>query len=154
MEKITVEGFRLIGLELAKKTSNVNGQSSIDCGRLWQQFEEEQVADRIPGRQDDAVYAVYYDYEGDYTQPFSYFIGCKVATETVVPPGLQALVLPLQNYLKIVAKGRIPDCIANAWKNIWQSAAPRSYGYDFEVYGNRSQDWNDAEVEIFLSISS
>jgi hypothetical protein len=39
----------------------------------------------------DEVLAVYHRYEGDYTKPFSYFIGCKVKTGSEVPQGLNSL---------------------------------------------------------------
>ena len=70
MEEIT-----LIGLSLKTKTTNANGQSNIDCGNLWQEFEKENYADKIPGKLSDEILAVYHQYEGDYTKPFSYFIG-------------------------------------------------------------------------------
>src|SRR4051812_30578353 len=74
-------GFRLIGLKLNKKTTNKGGQSAVDCGNLWQKFVKERAAERIPGKLSDDLYAVYFDYEGDYTQPFSYFIGSRVKSD-------------------------------------------------------------------------
>jgi predicted transcriptional regulator YdeE len=50
------------------------------------------------------------------------------------------------------AKGKIPDCIANARKKIWTSNIPRKYQRDFKVYDERSKNWNDAEVDVYLSI--
>ncbi len=143
--------MKLMGIKLPQKTSNLNGQSSVDCGNLWQQFEKEKVFDRIPGKQNDAVYAVYYDYEGDHTAPFSYFIGCWVDEKSVLPEGLESLELPEQNCTHFLAKGKMPDCIAEAWRNIWESDTRRSYGFDFEVYDERAYDWNNAEVDVFVS---
>jgi predicted transcriptional regulator YdeE len=45
----------------------------------------------------------------------------------------------------------MPDCVANAWKEIWQSKLSRAYEKDFEIYDEKSQDWNNAEVSIFIS---
>ncbi|MEP6948526.1 MAG: GyrI-like domain-containing protein [Ginsengibacter sp.] len=152
MNKTELEEITLIGLSLQRKTTNANGQSAIDCGNLWQEFEKENYAVRIPGKLSDEVLAVYHQYEGDYTKPYSYFIGCKVKTGSEVPHGLDSLIIPKGTYQKIKAKGKIPDCVANAWKEIWSSDIPRAYRADFEVYDERSRDWNNAEVEIFLSI--
>jgi len=65
---------------------------------------------------------------------------------------MDSLLVPDAVYSKIIAKGQMPDCIANAWKDIWASKIDRAYSYDFEIYDERSKDWSDAEVEIFVSI--
>lgn len=152
MEKIQNEEFKLIGLALAGKTTNQNGQSGIDCGNLWEKFEKEHFAERIPGKLSNDIYAVYYNYDGDHTQPFSYFIGCKVNSEAINPKGMTQLLIPAGNLKKIVAKGKMPDCVANSWYDIWDSEIERIYAYDYEVYDGRSKDWNNAEVDIFLSV--
>jgi predicted transcriptional regulator YdeE len=143
--------FKLIGLKLDNKTTNERGQSSIDCGNLWQKFETQNFTERIPGKLSDEIYAVYFDYEGDHTKPFSYFIGCKVKFDTDTPRDMSNLIIPAGNFTKVIAKGKIPDCIANAWKGIWSLKTDRAYKYDFEIYDERSKDWNNAEVEIFVS---
>lgn len=147
-----IKGFKLVGLQLQHKTSNANGKSAQDCGALWQRFEKEKIATQIPDKLNEALYAVYFDYEGDHSQPFGYFIGCRVAQDAPVPPGLISLTIPDQQYIKVVAKGKMPDCMANAWRQIWKTDYMRAYGYDFEVYDRRSHDWNDAEVDIYLSV--
>ncbi len=151
MNKTSVTGFKLIGLKLSNKTTNEGGQSGIDCGNLWQKFETGNFAEIIPGKLSNEVYAVYFDYEGDYSKPFSYFIGCKVGVDTEVPPGMDSLRIPSGSYLKITTKGKMPDCIINSWKDIWDSEINRAYQYDFEVYDERSKNWNNAEVDIFVS---
>ncbi|WP_207420705.1 GyrI-like domain-containing protein [Desertivirga brevis] len=151
---VQMAGFKLIGLKLLEKTTNENGQSGIDCGNLWQEFESHSVIDRIPDKLEHKVYAVYFDYEGDEHKPFSYFIGCKVDRETSTPEGLDDLVIPEQNYMIINAKGVMPGCIADAWRDIWKSKVQRAFGYDFEIYDERSKDWSDAEVDIYVSSNS
>lgn len=154
MNSITLPPFRLTGLSLGYKTTNANGQSGKDCGLLWQQFEKANYREMIPGKITDAVYAVYYNYEGDYQQPFSYFIGCKVKAGTLVPAGLTELIIPGGNYQLIEAKGKMPGCIADAWQEVWQSGINRAYGFDIELYDQRSEDWNDAIVDLFVSVGS
>ena len=154
MDKTKKDEFKLIGLKLNNKTTNEGGQSSIDCGSLWQKFEAENFAKRIPDKLSDEIYAVYFDYEGDYTKPFSYFIGCKVKIDTETPQGMNSLVIPAGNYSKVIAKGKMPDCVANTWKEIWTSNIPRTYQIDFEVYDERSKDWNDAEVDVYLQLNN
>ena len=150
-EKIHIELITLIGIQLPGKTSNADEQSSIDCGNLWTRFSGENVHEKILGKVSDDVYAVYYDYEGDHRQPFRYFIGCQVNGDTVPGEGLDKLAIPGGNYMKIEAKGTIPDCITDAWRQVWNSNIARRYTFDFEVYGKASQDWNNATVPIYLS---
>ena len=151
MSKTRKSEFKLIGLKLGNKTTNEGGQSGIDCGNLWQKFEKENFADKIPDKLSDEIYAVYFDYEGDYTKPYSYFIGCKVKIYADTPQGMDSLIIPASSFTKVIAKGKMPDCVANSWKDIWSSKTERAYKYDFEIYDERSKDWSNAEVEIFVS---
>lgn len=152
MSKIELQETRLIGLALKGKTTNENEQAAIDCGNLWQEFEKGEYAQRIPNKLSDEVIAVYHDYEGDHTRPYSYFIGCRVSADAPVPDGLQTLHLSKGDYAKITATGKMPDCVADSWREIWSSDMQRAYRTDFEVYDGRSRDWNNAEVEIYVSI--
>lgn len=152
MNKIEINEFKLVGLALKNKTTNENGQSNIDCGNLWKKFETGNYADEIQGKLSDEIFAVYHNYEGDYTKPFSYFIGCKVNADAEIPTGMDALIIPGNKYQKFIAKGKMPGCIADSWKKILNSEVSRAYQSDFEVYGERSKDWNNAEVDIFISV--
>lgn len=153
MENITKSPLHLIGIQLPEKTTNANGQSAIDCGNLWQQFETENFAARISDKVGNEIYAVYFEYEGDHNQPFSYFIGCEVKPGAKVPEEMSSLIIPEQACIKFTAKGKMPDCIAKSWREIWASNIKRGYQYDFEVYDERSKDWSNAEVEIFVSVA-
>jgi predicted transcriptional regulator YdeE len=149
---IELKECKLIGLSLESKTSNRNGKSSIDCGNLWQKFEAGGYYQNIPGKLSADIFAVYYDYEGDYTKPFSYFIGCKVDDDTKAPEGMKELVIPNGKYWIVKTRGMIPDCISKAWGVIWSTVIKRAYVTDFEVYGEKSRDWKNAEIDIFLSV--
>lgn len=150
--ELKLSPITLIGLKISSKTTNENGQSMKDCGELWTRFEKEGVFSKIPNKLSDEVLAVYHDYEGDHTQPFSYFIGCKVEEGAHLPDDLDRLTIPSDNYQKVTAKGEMPVCIANKWREIWESDIPRAYNTDFEVYDEQSQDWSNAEVDIYLSV--
>ncbi|MCK0132076.1 GyrI-like domain-containing protein [Flavobacteriaceae bacterium F08102] len=152
MKKIKIPSFTLAGLKLEGKTINKNNQSKKDCGNLWQQFENNNTFSLIPNKLGPEIYAVYFDYEKDETTPFAYFIGCKVSEDTPLPNNLSTLVIPSQNYEKITAKGKMTGCITEAWKLIWKSSIPRTFGFDFEVYGEQSRDWNNAEIDIYISV--
>jgi predicted transcriptional regulator YdeE len=150
MIKTEIKPFILIGLSI--RTTNENGRSNIDCGNLWHKFEIENYVDEIPGKLSNNIFAVYHDYEGDHTKPFSYFIGCSVKQHNEVPAGMQALLVAGGSHQAFKASGKMPDCVANCWKEIWASPIERAYQADFEVYDERSLDWNNAEVDIYVSV--
>jgi len=152
MSKTAIKEIHLIGLSLKTKTTNENGQSSIDCKNLWHDFENGKYASTIPNKLSDEIYGVYHQYEGDSTKPFSYFVGCKVKKDGAVPEGLESLAIPAGHYEKISAKGKMPDCVIKAWKDIWAGDYARAYHTDFEVYDERSNDWNNAEVDVYVSV--
>jgi hypothetical protein len=56
MNNVELETIYLIGLSMKKKTTNANGQSNIDCGCLWQQFEKENYFGKIPVKLTDEKY--------------------------------------------------------------------------------------------------
>lgn len=148
-----LDEITLIGLSLGIKTTNAGGQSGLACGNLWQEFEKRNIAEKITGKLSDSVLAVYHGYDGGSEKPFSYFIGCKVKADAPVPEGMDKLVIPKGKYQKLTAKGKMPSCVSYIWKGIWDSDIPRSYITDFEVYDERSKDWSNAEVDIFLSVN-
>lgn len=148
-----MKSFKLVGLKLQGKTKNENGQSGKDCGKLWQKFETEKIAEKIPHKLSDTVYAVYYDYESDANGLFSYFIGCKVDDNMGKPENLDELIIPAQTYHKETAKGQMTGCITEVWNKIWRSDLNRKFGFDFEVYDERSHNWENAEVDIYLSVN-
>ena len=154
MSKEKIQDIFLIGLPLATKTTNTNGQSSIDCKHLWHQFEDGKYINSIPNKLSDEIYGVYYHYEGDSSKPFSYFVGCRVEHNTQPPQGLIALTIPDGTYEKISAKGNMPDCVIKAWKDIWAADFARTFQVDFEVYDERSRDWTNAEVDVYVSVKA
>jgi len=145
------DAFKVVGIKLNHKTTNQNKQSSKDCGELWQKFEIDKIFDLIPEKLSNEVYAVYFDYEKDETTPFSYFIGCKVKKNSETPKELEELMVPSQKYSKFTAKGVMTGCITDTWEKIGNSNTDRKFGFDFEVYDERSQDWSNAEVAIYIS---
>ena len=145
------DDFKLVGIKLDSKTTNQNKQSSKDCGELWQKFEKDRIFEVIPEELSNEVYAVYFDYVQDETTPYSYFIGCKVDKNSKTPEELEELIIPAQQYKKFTAKGVMTGCVTETWKEIWTSDIKRNFGYDFEIYDERSQDWSNAEVDIYIS---
>ncbi len=149
--KIVIEKFNIIGI--AVRTTNENSQSGLDLPALWNKFLEEKIAEKIPNKVDDEVYCVYTDYEADHTKPYTAILGCKVSTLDEVPQGMIGKEISEAQYRKTTAKGSIlKGIIFEEWVKIWNAGFDRTFTTDFEVYGEKAQNPECAEVDIFVSV--
>ncbi len=147
----TVEKFYIIGISVP--TSNQNGQAAIDIPALWQRFFSEKCLDIIPNKTDNTVYAIYCDYEGDHTLPYTTLIGCRVDSLEQIPAGFTAKTIEANRYSVFTASGKMRDGIVfKAWTHIWQSQVNRNYIADFEVYDEKALDPDNASIDIYVGI--
>lgn len=98
------------------------------------------------------MYAVYSDYEKDWTGTYSYLLGCGVTRADKVPEGLEVRHIPAQTYAVFTAKGKMPDEIVGVWANVWSSDLPRTYTFDFEVYDKRFARPVAKEADIYVAV--
>lgn len=147
-------GFKIIGI--STRTSNKNNQAQEDLGNLWGRFFAENILEKIPNKLSFEIFAIYTDYKSDYTEDYTTIIGVPVTTLEEVPAGLIGREFPSDNFQKFTAKGEMPKAVIDVWVTIWQrdQELKRKYSYDFEVYGPNSQNGENSEVEIYLSVSS
>jgi predicted transcriptional regulator YdeE len=147
---MTVQPFQVIGL--AVRTTNENGQAAKDIPLLWQQFMAEGIADKIPAKKGATLYCIYTDYEKDHTRPYTTILGCQVSSLESIPEGMVGKMITGGNYSLHTAKGNIlQGMVFDAWVKIWNSNSPRVYTADFEVYGPKAADPEQAEVDIFIA---
>ena len=146
-----IETFSIIGIGI--RTTNENGQSSQDIPALWNQFMSTGILAQIPNKIDDSIYCIYTDYEKDHTKPYTTILGCKVAHLDDIPAPLVGKVISAATYAKHTVKGNLMEGIVfNEWVKIWNTPLPRTFIADFEIYGQKAQDPNNAEVDIFVGI--
>ncbi len=151
MQKVQVAPFHLVGLSI--RTTNENGQGAIDIGQLWGRFMSEGVLNKIENKIDDTIYSLYTNYEGDYTQPYTVILGCCVHDLSTVPEGLVAKSFKGGTYMKLSAKGDLTKgLIVEQWQHIWRMDLNRSYTCDFEVFDERAQNPNEAEVDFYIAV--
>ncbi|MEO7522787.1 MAG: effector binding domain-containing protein [Ferruginibacter sp.] len=151
MSDITLQKFSIIGISV--RTTNENGQSSIDIPALWNRFMTEGMLQEIPNRICDDLYCIYCDYEKDHTRPYTTILGCVVSDTNDIPHGMIGKTFDEAKYIKQVAKGNIPEgMVFDEWVKIWNADIPRAFIADFEVYGKNASDPANAEVDIFLSV--
>jgi predicted transcriptional regulator YdeE len=151
MSQETIQPFNVIGI--AVRTTNENGQSGKDIPALWNRFITEGIIHQIPNKIDTALYCIYTEYEKDHTKPYTTILGCKVSSLEDIPAGMKGTSFEEGPYEKITAKGNIQEgLVFNEWLKIWESAMPRAFTADYEVYGTKASDPENAEVDIFIAI--
>lgn len=147
-----IDSFYIIGI--STETTNKNGQASQDMGALWGDFFAQQVSNKIPNKISEDIYAIYTDYESDYTGRYTAIIGHKVNSLQQIPTGFIGKTLTPQKYQHFLAKGEMPVAVGITWNKIWnqEKTLNRSYIADFEIYSPRSQNGDKSEVDIYVGV--
>jgi predicted transcriptional regulator YdeE len=151
MEKQTIEKFNVIGISV--RTTNENNQAATDIPALWAKFMGENLASKIPNKIDETLYCIYTEYESDFTKPYSTILGCAVENLDSIPDGFVGLSIEKGSYKKFTAKGNLMEgAVYKEWTKIWNTSIDRKYTADFEIYGEKSQNQKDAEVDILIAV--
>lgn len=146
-----IQKFNVIGISV--RTTNENGQSGRDIPALWSQFMSEEIQSKIPNKVSEDLFCIYTDYEKDHTKPYTTILGCKVESLDVVPENMIGKTIESANYKELIAKGNLSEGIVfNRWLEIWNSDLDRSFTADFEVYGEKTQNPEKAEVAIYIAL--
>jgi predicted transcriptional regulator YdeE len=87
------------------------------------------------------------------------FIGYQVdRVADDLPADLAVRTVPAARYLVLTSeRGPVVPAVQAAWQHIWSSSpdqlgAERSFVADFEVFGEEGNDFDDGEVDIYVSI--
>ncbi len=151
MNTTTIESFCIVGIAI--RTTNENNQAATDIPKLWETFFTEKIAAHISNRIDDAVYCLYTDYESDYAKPYNTIIGCRVPDLDTIPQGMLGRIIQAGNYTVFSTKGKLmSDMVYRKWIDIWNTPLDRAYTTDFEVYGPKTADPENAEVDIYIAL--
>jgi len=146
-----IQKFNVIGISV--RTKNENGQSGKDIPALWSQFMSEEIQSKIPNKVSEDLFCIYTDYEKDHTKPYTTILGCKVENLDVVPENMIGKTIESAHYEELIAKGNLCEGIVfNKWLEIWNSDLDRSFTADFEVYGEKTQNPENAEVAIYIAL--
>ena len=153
MKNQNIQKFNVIGI--STRTTNNNGQAAKDIEKLWEKFWGQNIQEQIPNKVSDEIYAVYTDYETDFTGYYTTIIGLPVSSLANIPEGFIGLTIETDNYQKFVSKGKMPDAVVNTWLEIWGNEelnTNRAYKADFTIHGKKYYDGDQAEVETFISV--
>ena len=155
MKLVNKEEMLLVGLET--RTSNqaeLSGQGKIPA--TLQKFYGEQLG-KISNQVDNSVLAIDADYASDEQGEYTYFIGTTVSKAQDVPPGLSIRSVPAAKYEVFTSKvGTLPQVVLEVWQQIWQDTelkSRRAFTADFEVYDERCQSPEKAQVDVYIGVS-
>jgi predicted transcriptional regulator YdeE len=137
-----------IGLEL--RTNNEKCSSEMPAHK--ERFFKENIPDKIPNKINGNILALYTDYEGDYTKPYSWLLGCEVSNLDEIPAGLVGKVIPEFKYAVFTTQGEFPQGVIAVWQAVWKSNLPRSYTSDFEVYRSDFNPQKNPEVKVYIAV--
>nr|WP_205600661.1 MULTISPECIES: effector binding domain-containing protein [unclassified Flavobacterium] len=153
MNNQTIQRFYVIGI--STRTTNENGQSAKDIETLWGKFWGEEIQKQIPNKVSDEIYAVYTDYETDFTGAYTTIVGLPVSSLENIPKGFVGITIETAEYQKFVSKGKMPEAVFNTWLEIWGNKelnTKRAYQADFTIHEKKYYDGDNAEVETFISV--
>jgi predicted transcriptional regulator YdeE len=142
--------FKIIGL--AVRTTNAEGKSQKDIGELWGRFIREGIFERIPDKIGSDVYCLYTDYEDGPNGHYTTIIGVQVSSLERVPEICIGKNIPASKYRVYKSQGKSPEVIMKTWKEIWNSDILRKFQTDFDIYDEKSQNSEDAEIMTYVSI--
>lgn len=112
-EKHFIEPFEIIGI--STRTSNTSGNAAADLGALWGRFFEEQIGSKLTGKVSEDIFAIYTDYQSDYTGEYTCLIGYQVGSIANAEEVLVAREFDGGKYIKFVAAGKMPEAVVQTW---------------------------------------
>lgn len=146
-----IETFNVIGISV--RTTNENGTSAQDIPALWNKFTTEGIQQKISGKISEDIFCIYTDYEKDHTKPYTTILGCKVESLDNIPENMVGKTIESADYEELIAKGNLSEGIVySKWLEIWNSNLDRVFTADFEVYGEKVQNPENAEVDIYIAL--
>lgn len=135
-------------------TTNKNGKSMEDIAAIWGKLIEGDMFSQISESISDKGFALYTDYEADYTKPYYYLAGREVEDVKLnIEKGFEFREIPNGKYAKFTVKGHPQKAVLEVWNNVWKLDLNRKYSCDFEVYHNDSEDLDNRTIDIYISLN-
>ncbi len=164
MQKIITQlpEIKLVGITCRTNNSHIRKKNSSLDGitPTVQKYFNDQFSTRIINRKSPGItYCAYTDYESDFNGDYTFFIGEEVTLfENTDEEEMQELVIPTQKYAKFTNQsGPMPTVCLDMWKSIWKMkpydlGGLRSYVTDFELYDQRSTDYYNTVLDIYIGL--
>jgi len=153
-EIVQSKEFTVVGLEL--KTTTEKGKNFREIPQFWHDVLTEGLMQSVPNKKHaESMLGICMDFQADGS--FSYVIGVEVINTDDVPITMVSRIIPAGTYAKFTAIGPLPHAIQDTVKYIYREWLPES-GYcradapDFELYDERVERGDQAEVDIYVPI--
>jgi predicted transcriptional regulator YdeE len=130
-ELISREKFEVIKMKVIGIKAIVTNAQMQAIGAVWEKFYSDRITDKIKNIVSKDVVAVYTDYTGDHTMPYTMFIGHEVDQIPKSLKGLYSVEFSSDNHTSYTIKGKIPDVVIEKWQEIWQSGLKRKFNADY-----------------------
>lgn len=147
---IQKQSMIVVGIEC--RTSNAPNAGPNDIPKHWARFQQENIIDQIPNKVSNEVIALYCDYDGDYTQPYSFVLGCCTNILDDIPAGMVAKLVPAGSYAVFSSTGEYPKSLINTWGKIWQTNLKRTYTGDYEIYKKEFNPANSKGLDVLIAV--
>jgi predicted transcriptional regulator YdeE len=149
-------GFTVIGIEARTNNAKESTSNGI-IPKQWQRFFSEDIPARIPNKTEPNFYVVYSDYASDHNGEYTYLVGAAVKEGTAAPSGMVAKHVWSGYYSVFISeRGPLAKVVPAAWEYIFklekESILSRAYKTDFEVYDQRAQDPQNAQIGIYIGL--
>ena len=135
------EGFTVVGI-----CARVSNAAPEKIGDLWRRFHAMGDAAAVDARQNDAVYCVYCEYEGDFTGAYTVVIGCAVDADAAASEGMKKIRIKAGKFAAFEPVGELPMSIWETWAEIWKTPLDRRYQADYDRYGS------DGNVTVHVGV--
>ncbi len=156
---ITLLEVKLVGITAHTSNALEMNPETAKIGATMQKFFAGDMQAQIMERKNPGtVFAVYTGYESDEHGKYTYFLGEEVNDFENIPQGFEMLTILPQTYVKFTSNpGQMPAVCIDMWQNIWKMSSDdlggkRAYIADFEVYDQRSQNPEQAVLDIYIGV--
>jgi len=153
------DAIKVIGIETRTTNRDEEDSRTAKIPKLWESFFHENVGERVPNKVSPGnMLEIYTDYESDEHVAYTVILGFEVTSFQHIPEGMIAKSIPASNYVVLTTnKGSLSSIVKDAWREIWtlsidQLGGKRRFSGDFEIFDERSQDPQNAEVDIYIAI--
>ncbi len=145
-KEVSVEELILTGVSV--RTTNDNMKCVDDMGQLWGSFFSDNIMAKMKNIKGYDSYGLYFNYEGDFTKPYSYLAGMEVSDNN---QETETITVPKGRYARFEKTGDMIKVVGELWQEIWQTPLKRTYKYDFEKY-HYTEDNKNQLVEVYIGI--
>jgi AraC family transcriptional regulator len=152
---VKMDKFYVIGIEVR---TSLKDETKKDITDLWEKAMKTNLFERIPNSMmEKGVFGISADFsEKDDT--FTYMIGCQVSKTDNVPEGMVLREIPKCEYAVFTTKGKLPDCVVEAYKYIYSKWFPENKKWkhagtaEFELYDERMESKDNPEMDIYIPV--